>query len=142
MENYTFNENGKTNLLPVVALRGKVAFPNTTVTFEVGREITLAAIERANLTTDKLMLVCTQKQTEQDDITPEDIYDVGCVVRIKQITKLSVGVIKVSCEGLYRAKAREIRAPEGYFCAVCDELKVLHSQNEMLWPVFSENTNI
>ena len=118
--------------MPVVALRGKVAFPNTTVTFEVGREITLAAIERANLTTDKLMLVCTQKQTEQDDITPEDIYDVGCVVRIKQITKLSVGVIKVSCEGLYRAKAREIRAPEGYFVAVCDELKVLHNQNETL----------
>ena len=35
-----------TNLFPVVPLRGKVAFPNTNISIEIGRKMTLKAIDR------------------------------------------------------------------------------------------------
>ncbi len=130
MENYIEKQNLRTNLLPVVPIRGKVAFPNTTISFEVGREMTLKAVERASAT-DKTVLICTQRQLEKNTITAEDLYSVGCVARIKQITQLGAGVIRVACEGLYRAKVRSFGTESGYFYAVCDELPTLH-QDEIL----------
>ncbi len=120
MEN---NTKGKTNLLPIIPLRGKVAFPQTLVSFEVGREMTLKAVERATQNADRLVLICTQKVTEKDDITPEDLYETGCVAKIRTAAQLSGGVMRVACEGLYRAKTRQINVDEGgYFSAVCDEI--------------------
>ena len=123
MENYTIDNIIRTNVLPVIALRGKVAFPNTTIVFEVGREMTLRAVNRANESLDKQVFICTQMVTEKDAIQATDIYKVGCVARIKQISQLPGGnVVRVSCEGLYRAKARDFGVEGGYFYAVCDEL--------------------
>ena len=118
-------ENRTTNILPVVPLRGKVAFPNTTIVFEVGRSMTVKAIERAS-SSDKLVLILTQRQTEKTDVAPEDVYTVGCVAKIKQITQLQGGVMRVSCEGLYRARARAVTFADGHFSAVCDPIESIH----------------
>ena len=117
-----------TNLLPIVPLRGKVAFPHTSISFEVGRKVTLKAIERASNNDDRLVLILTQKQTEKDDVEPSDLYTVGCVAKIKQVAQLSGGVIRVLCEGLYRAKARALSISESDGCiyGVADELPVRH----------------
>ena len=122
MENYTIDNLIRTNVLPVIPLRGKVAFPNTSISFEVGRAMTLKAINRASSSADKLVLICTQRVTEKDEITPADIYGVGCVARIKQAAQLPGGVIRVLCEGLYPAKAGEIGVESGYFYTVAREL--------------------
>ena len=118
-------ENRTTNILPVVPLRGKVAFPHTTIVFEVGRAMTVKAIDRAS-SSDKLVLILTQRQTEKTDVAPEDVYTVGCVAKIKQISNLQGGVMRVSCEGLYRAKARAVTFAGGHFSAVCDPIEPIH----------------
>ena len=122
MENEKNTVITKTNILPVIPLRGKVAFPHTTVTFEVGREMTLKAVERASQSADRQIFICTQKITEQDEVSSEDLYTVGCVAKLKQIAQLPGGVMRVACEGLYRAKARSITVDSGHFSAVVDEL--------------------
>ena len=126
MENYTNQEIINTNLLPIVPLRGKVAFPHTNISFEVGRDMTLKAIDRAS-STDRLVFICTQRETEKDQIESDDLYTVGCVAKIKQIAQLSGGVVRVLCEGLYRAKAHAIGFENGHFHAVADEIKTVHS---------------
>ena len=88
MENYEMQTLIRTNVLPIIPLRGKVAFPNTNISFEVGREMTLKAVNRASASEDKLVLICSQKVTEKDEVQPEDIYTVGCVAKIKQIVQL------------------------------------------------------
>ena len=124
METYV---NTKTNILPLIPLRGKVAFPRTLISFEVGREMTLKAVERATAGGDRLVLICSQRVTEKDEISPSDLYEIGCVARIRTAAQLQGGVVRVVCEGLYRAKAREISVDEsGYFYAVCDELMSVH----------------
>ncbi len=122
MENYTIDNVIKTNFLPVIPLRGKVAFPNTAISFEVGRETTLKAVNRASQTVDKLVLICTQKITEKDEITAEDLYAVGCVAKIKQVAQLPGGIVRVLCDGLYRARANGFSFEGGHFSAVAQEL--------------------
>ena len=118
----------QTNLLPIVPLRGKVAFPHTTISFEVGRKMTLTAIDRASSSEDRLVFIITQKQTEKDTIDVTDLYNVGCVARIKQVAQLSGGVVRVLCEGLYRARARVVSLAEGDGCfyGVADKLTSRH----------------
>ncbi|MBQ8427847.1 MAG: endopeptidase La [Clostridia bacterium] len=122
MENYKEKQWIKTNLLPVVPLRGKVAFTHVASGFEVGREITLKASERAGENGDKLVFICTQMQTEKDEIKEGDLYEVGTVSKIKQITRLPGGSIRVLTEGLYRARARKIQFADGCFQTVADEI--------------------
>lgn len=124
MEHYE-NENLTTNLYPVVPLRGKVAFPHTSISFEVGREVTLQAIQRAT-SGDKKLLILTQRDTEKQDVTPEDLYTVGSVAKIKQVVQLPGNAVRVGCEVLYRARARAVRLEGGHFSAVCDPLKIIH----------------
>ena len=123
-------ENRTTNIFPVVPLRGKVAFPNTTISFEVGRDVTVKAIDRAS-SADKLVLILTQRQTEKTDVAPEDVYTVGCVAKIKTIARLQGGAMRVSCEGLYRARARAVTFAGGHFSAVCDPIETIYGDAVM-----------
>jgi len=131
MEKIMDKELLRTNILPIVALRGKIAFPRTTISFEVGRAITLKAVERASASADRTLFICTQKITEKDDISPDDLYDVGCVARIKQISQLPGGVVRVSAEGLYRAHLRTASFEEGCFYGVADEISPIRGEEIM-----------
>ena len=125
METHMNTENRTTNILPVIPLRAKVAFPHTTISFEVGRNVTVKAINRAS-DADKLVLILTQRQTEKTDVSPDDVYTVGCVAKIKQISQLQDGVMRVTCQGLYRARARGVSFAGGHFSAVCDPIEPIH----------------
>lgn len=126
MENYTEKQIQRTNILSIVPLRGKVAFPDTLTSFEVGREITLKAIDRATASADRLLFICAQRETEKDEITADDIYSVGTVARIKQVTQLPGGTLRILTEGLYRARARSVQFESGYYYAVTDEILSEH----------------
>ena len=125
MENYIIKELQQQNPLPVIPLRGKVAFPGVSTAFEVGREMTLKAVQTATAT-DKLVLILTQRKTEKTDVSPDDLYTVGCVARIKQVAQLSGGALRVLCEGLFRANAQSIKIEDGFFKAVYDPIFTIH----------------
>ena len=79
--------------------------------------MTLKAVEKA-AAGDKIVFILTQRKTEKTDVTPDDLYTVGCVARIKQVAQLSGGALRVLCEGVYRAKARSVSVEGGLFQAV------------------------
>ncbi len=106
--------------LPIIAIRGRVVFPHTSVTFDVGRSISLAALKMASKTA--CLFVCAQRDSAKDEIDESDIYPVGTVVAIRQISKLPGGNARLQCMGLYRAVARDISFNEGTFTAIADEL--------------------
>lgn len=112
---------------PLLALRGRVVFPNTTVNFDVGRVISLTAVKYA-ADGDSRIFICAQKQSEKDDITDEDVYAAGTVVKLRQITKLPGNNIRLSVEGLFRARARQIRKENGTFIATVEEITPVHGE--------------
>ena len=103
--------------LPVIALRGKVFFPTTHLNFEVGRPLSVAAVETA-VSMGSEIFIAPQKSVFIDAPRKSDICSVGVVAKIKQIIKPSPNVFKVSVEGLYRAKIVEFKDTKNYFSAV------------------------
>ncbi|NLT09868.1 MAG: endopeptidase La [Ruminococcus sp.] len=92
----------KDNIFYTVAMRGLVAFPKMVMHFDVSREKSVKAIERALKDDGKLFLV-TQHEAYVDDPKSSDLYKVGVVAEIKQVLKLPDNIMKVLVEGVYKA---------------------------------------
>ena len=90
--------------LPLLPLRDVVVFPYMTIPLLVGRPASVRAVERA-VQGDRAALVLAQKRSETADPKPEDLYDVGTVVRVLQLFRLPDGTLRVLVEGLVRARA-------------------------------------
>ncbi len=90
--------------LPVIPTRGLVAFPSIPLNFEIERDISTAAIEAAEKADNYVFLLC-QKAMDCDEPAPADLYDVGCVCKIKQTLKAPDGVTRVLAEGCCRGSA-------------------------------------
>ena len=72
--------------LPMMALRGLTVFPGMMLTFEVERSMSIAALNMA-MSDDQIIYLVPQIDIATDIPTPEDVYGVGTVCRIKQMMK-------------------------------------------------------
>ena len=123
-------EKKMTKILSVIPMRAQVIFPNTNVAFDAGRDLSLAAIERADYN-DKLVFLTKQKNPQKEIPDEDDLYNVGTVANICQSTRLPGDRIRVYVEGLYRARARDFRVENGYIYAVVDEIKSIHGDETL-----------
>ena len=71
------------DVLPLLAVRDVVVFPNMVLPLFVGRETSVLAIEAA-LAQDRLLFLATQKDQTVENPEPDDIYSVGTVSLILQ----------------------------------------------------------
>ena len=89
--------------LPVIPLRGVVAFPSIPISFEVERPMSLAACEAAS-DFDMTVLLVTQRDVSKESPERTDVYGVGCVARIKQSVKTPEDGMRVIADGICRAQ--------------------------------------
>jgi len=99
--------------LPVLPLRDVVVFPHTSVSLYVGRSRSLKAIDVAD-GGDRSVFLVTQSDPQAQDPQLKHLHAVGTVARIKQITQMSDGNLKIIVEGLFRAKLLDLTADQGY----------------------------
>ena len=99
---------------PVLPLRDIVVFPGMIVPLFVGREKSVKALEEV-MRDDKHILVVTQKNAQDDDPSPEEIYATGTIASVLQLLKLPDGTVKVLVEGLRRAKIDQYLQTVDYF---------------------------
>ena len=91
------------------------------VHFDVGREKSINALEKAMLDESSIIL-CTQKDPKISEPTIDDFYHIGTVAKVKQMIKLPGGSIRVLVEGVNRGKVVEIVQEEPHFVADIEEL--------------------
>jgi ATP-dependent Lon protease len=101
------------DVLPLIPLRDLIVFPNLVVPLFVGRERSINALEQS-MRTDHLVALVTQREAETQDPTPEDIYEIGCVVTILQELKLPDGTAKALVEGVQRIRVLEYLESDPY----------------------------
>lgn len=89
--------------LPLLPLRGLIVFPSMVLHLDVGREKSIAALEKAMMN-DHYIFLAAQKKVRLKDPEPKDIYRVGTVSVIKQMIKLPNGTMRVLVEGIYRGE--------------------------------------
>ena len=94
-------------MLPAVALRGITILPGMIAHFDISRETSIRAVERAMKDGDAIFLV-TQKDSNKDNLELEDLHSMGVIAEIKQVVKLQNDIIRVMVEGRQRAEVYEL----------------------------------
>lgn len=89
--------------LPAIALRGTTILPDMIVHFDVSREKSVKAIEKAMVQDQRVFLI-TQKDPEVEEPSQEDLYRIGTIAEIKQLVKSKKNMIQVLVEGKERAE--------------------------------------
>ncbi len=107
--------------LPLLPLRDIVIFPRMVVPLLVGRERSIKALDEA-MTSDKIILLCTQKHLKQDEPAVDDIYHVGTVAKILQVLKLPEGSFKILVEGVSRARIRKFLQSRDFYKVSISEI--------------------
>lgn len=114
-------EVSRDRVYPVLPLRDIVVFPGMIVPLFVGREKSVKALEEV-MRDDKHILVVTQKNAQDDDPAPDQIYSTGTIATVLQLLKLPDGTVKVLVEGLNRATIDQYVQTEDYFEAEASTL--------------------
>jgi ATP-dependent Lon protease len=105
MENeVTETTDNELQLIPVLPLRDVVVYPYMVIPLFVGREKSIKALEFAT-DENKQVLLVAQKDSADDEPSPEGLYETGTLANILQLLKLPDGTVKVLVEGTKRAKA-------------------------------------
>jgi len=102
--------------LPVLLLRDIVIFPYMIAPLFVGREKSKNAIDQS-LSTNRMILLLTQKDMEIEDPKREDVYDMGTVALIMRMLKLPDGRVRILAQGLVRARVESFEDDGGFITA-------------------------
>ena len=100
--------------LPMIPLRGLSVFPNMVLHFDIGREKSIHALEKA-MVNNQYIFLASQMDENTDLPTPDDFYHIGTVGKIKQMLKLPGDSIRVLVEGLSRGEIEDILFEVPYF---------------------------
>ena len=106
--------DGEMMELPMIPLRGLSVFPNMVLHFDIGREKSINALEKA-MVMNQYIFLASQKDDNTDLPTPDDFYHIGTVGKIKQMLKLPGDSIRVLVEGVCRGEIEEVMFEVPYF---------------------------
>lgn len=105
-------------LMPMLALRGLTIFPNVVLHFDVGRQISIRALDEA-MEEDQMIFLVAQKDVLTEEPTVDDLYQVGTISRIRQILRLPGDTVRVMVEGASRGRLKEVlRSEPSFYCEV------------------------
>ena len=86
---------------PLLPLRDMVIFPHMVTSLFVGRDKSLKAIESA-MTGDRTLVAVAQRNPEDEDIAPEDLYDMGVEIVVGRSLKMPDGTVSLLVQGQRR----------------------------------------
>ena len=101
--------------LPMIPLRGLAVFPGVSLTFDVAREKSREAVKAA-MAGNQMVFLTAQKDAAQDWPSPDEVFEVGCVARIRQILELpGSDNMKLLVEGRQRARLLSVLGDDPYY---------------------------
>ena len=113
-ETFRSSESEDKNSLPMIPMRGMTVFPGMVIHFDIGRKKSINALEQA-MTRDQIVFLTEQKDPTIESPEPEEIYEVGCIAKVKQMLKMPDNLTRILVEVEERAKIVEYVRYEPYF---------------------------
>ncbi|CCV64489.1 Serine protease Lon, ATP-dependent [Alteracholeplasma palmae J233] len=111
--------------LPAVVVRGVVPIPNNDFRIEVGRKLSLKAVEEAEKGFGSYVLVLVQKNPLIENPTIEDIEAYGVLAKVAMKIKLPNNNYKVKFNIVSRVKVKEYFLTDPYFVADYEEVQTI-----------------
>ena len=102
-------------ILPALAVRKEALIPNNEIRIEVGREISLNAIQLCESKFDSSIILLIQKDPIIEEVTSNDVLPVGVYAKMVLKVKLPSGNYKVKFKLLQRVNIEEFINDEECF---------------------------
>jgi ATP-dependent Lon protease len=107
--------------LPLLPLRDMAVYPFIIAPLSIARPSSIQAVNRA-LAANRMVLLATQRDRDQDDPDLEELYPVGTVAVIMRMLKLPDERIRVLVQGVCRARIKELHDGSGQTEATLEPL--------------------
>lgn len=107
--------------LPAIVVRGTMPIPNNDFRIEVGRKISLKAVEEAEKNFGSYVIILIQKNPLIEEPTTEDIETYGVLAKIQMKIKLPNDAYKVKLSILNRIKVKDYFLTDPYYVIEYDE---------------------
>ncbi len=107
--------------LPAIVVRGTMPIPNNDFRIEVGRKISLKAVEEAEKNFGSYVIILIQKNPLIEEPTTEDIEKYGVLAKIQMKIKLPNDAYKVKLSILNRIKVKDYFLTDPYYVVEYDE---------------------
>jgi ATP-dependent Lon protease len=102
--------------LPILPLRGTVAYPDLVMPLIVGRDRSIRLVDEANAG-DKMIGIITQKNPDIEDPGIDDLYMIGTIATIMKMVKMVDGSQRIVVQGICRFKLVEFTSTEPHLRA-------------------------
>ena len=102
--------------LPVLPLSDMVTFPFMIVPLLVSNEGAISAVDIA-LSRNRMILLVTQRQSDVENPTPKDLYDLGTVGVVIRMLKMPDQKVRVLAQGVTRAHVRKWETGQAFIQA-------------------------
>lgn len=109
------------HVVPLLALRELVVFPQQVVPLFVGREKSVRAIEESQKE-NKLIMLAAQKDARTTNPGQKDIFEIGTLGEVVQLIRLADGPIKVLVEGKRRARITRYTQEDDFMVVEVEEI--------------------
>ncbi len=126
-------------MLPVVPIRDGIVFPGTEMILTFGRQRSVAAIEAAQNSGKRVVLVMQRNPTINDP-TPSDLYQIGTVGEIVQMMR-NEGEINALVRGISKVELTSYEAVEPFFVARVAEVADVIEDDEETKALFNHLTS-
>ena len=111
----------QTVTLPALALRGMTVFPNMMLHFDVGREISVKALDEAMTSGTPIFLVA-QRDIAVESPEERDLCRIGTICNVRQILRLPGDNVRVMVEGTARGRMHRLTQLTPYLSAEVEEI--------------------
>ncbi|MEX0680407.1 MAG: endopeptidase La [Balneolales bacterium] len=102
--------------LPILPLKNTVLYPGVVIPITVGRDRSLELVRKA-YEADKTIGIVTQKNKDQEDPEPEDLYHVGTIAQILKLIKMPDGSKSIVIQGKSVFEIEEFVQHDPYYVA-------------------------
>jgi len=124
IEEQPLGEQAPVNLpsvLPILPLRGLVVYPQTAVPLTIGQPRSIRLVDDVVLE-DRMIGLIASKSPENENPSPEDLYEIGTVAMIQRLFRAPDGTIRLLVQGLARFRAVEFNQTEPYLRARIEQI--------------------
>lgn len=131
-------KNSEQIIFPILPVRNMVMFPNVVIPITAGRKTSIQLLEEAQQKGDFIGIV-SQKNSEIEQPSEKDFYQVGTLAKIIKIIKLPEGNVTAIMKGFQRFKIKKITDSQPYFKGEITKLKDSKAKNKEEYEALLEN---
>ncbi len=132
------DEQSLPDLLSVLPVRGMVIFPGTVVPLSIRRAASLKMLDET-LPKNKTIGLLTQKQEENNNPGPDDLYSVGVAGNVLKLIRQTDDIVVILVQASHRIRIKKFVQTDPYFRAEVEVIRTTGPEQSQEWQARVKN---